>query len=141
MQNQTPAGYFAVGKIVGVHGLKGEVRVESYTDFPERFAVGATVVLGDDLEPLTVLSSRPHKANLLVRFEEIEDRTEAESLRGEWLYVPETAAAALDEHTYWVHDILGMAVISDEGVNLGVVDDVLFTGANEVYVVHRGVGK
>jgi 16S rRNA processing protein RimM len=134
-------GHFAVGKVVGVHGLKGEVKVDSYTDFPERFAAGAVLVLGDELEPLTVRESRPHKGHLLVGFEEIEGRDDAETLRGEWLYVPEHAASELGENVYWVHDILGMKVISDEGVALGVVDDVLFTGANEVYVVHRGVGK
>lgn len=136
-----PPGHLAVGRIVGVHGLKGEVKVDSYSDFPERFAAGATLALGDDLEPLTVRASRPHKNHLLVAFAEVTNRTDAEALRGEWLFVPEHLAADLGEDTYWVHDVLGMRVFTEEGEPLGRVVDVLHTGANDVYVVQGKAGE
>lgn len=136
-----PLGYFAVGRIVGVHGLKGEVKVESHSDYPDRFAAGATLALGDELEPLTVRASRPHKGHVLVTFVEIADRTDAETLRGEWLFVPEHAAADLGEDTYWVHEIVGLRVFTEAGEPLGRVVDVLHTGANDVYIVQRKEGK
>ena len=130
-----PAGYLAVGRIVGVHGMRGEVKVESFTDFPERFDVGSQLLLGDDLDEVEVLSSRPHKGNMLLMLSELSSRGAAELLRGQWLLVPEDEAAALDENAYWVHDLMGMEVVSEEGESLGTIYDVLFTGANEVYVV------
>jgi 16S rRNA processing protein RimM len=130
-----PEGHFAVGQISGVHGLKGEVTVELHTDFPERFAPGAQLLLGDDLEPVTVATSRPHKNNALVRFEGVNDRTQAESLRGLWIYIHEDEAAVLEEDTYWIHDIIGLDVYSDEGRFLGEITDVMPTGSNDVYIL------
>lgn len=135
LANVTPQGYLAVGRIVGVHGMRGEVKVEPFTDFSERFDPGSVLLLGDALEEVTVLSSRPHKGNMLLMLTALSTRGDAELLRTQWLYVPEDEAAALDENAYWVHDILGMEVVTDEGETLGMVYDVLFTGANEVYVV------
>ena len=130
-----PKGYLAVGQIVGVHGLRGELKVESYSDNPERFAAGATLFLGEELEPITVESMRPHKTNLLVKCAGIAGREEAEAVRGLWFFVPEAEAAALDEGEYWIHDIIGLTVVGDDGRVLGKIVDVLATGANDVYVV------
>jgi 16S rRNA processing protein RimM len=135
-----PAGHLAVGQIVGAHGLYGELKVEAYTDYPERFAAGAGLLLGEDLQPVTVESMRPHKSNLLVRLAEIEDRTAAEELRGLWLYVPEADAAALEEGAYWIHDIVGLRVVTTEGQSIGNITDVFPTGANDVYVVQPAPG-
>ncbi len=132
---QVPAGYLAVGYIAGVHGLRGEVKVELFTDYPERFAPGVILFAGDELEPVTVRYARPHKTHMLLAFTHVTDRDTAEELRGQWLFVDEKHAVALEENTYWVHDILGMTVISEDGEMLGVIQDVIFTGANEVYVV------
>lgn len=130
-----PEGYLAVGRIVGVHGLKGEIKVELYTDFPERFEPGALLFLGDELEETEILSARPHKGNMLLKLDGVEVRAEAEAMRGQWLFVPEDEAAELEEHSYWIHDILDMEAVTETGEVLGTVVDVLFTGANEVYVV------
>ena len=130
-----PDGYLIVGRIVGVHGLKGEVKVELHTDFPERFAPGAVMYLGEELTPVTLTSVRPHKGRLLVGLEGVEGRPAAEELRGEWLYIPEEEAKELEEGVYWIHDLLGLTVQTEEGRPLGVIKDVLVTGANDVYVV------
>lgn len=130
-----PNGYLAVGKIVGVHGLRGEVKVELHTDFPERFETGAILNLGDDLIPMYILMARPHKGHMLVQFEGVNSRSDAEQLRNHWLFVDEENAMELDDDIFWVHDIIGLKVQTDEGRFLGTIKDVLFTGANEVYVV------
>ncbi len=135
-----PDGHIAVGLIVGVHGLRGEVKIELHTDFPERFDVGNVLLMGDDLAPMTIRQSRPHKQNVLVMFEGVKGREAADALRNRWLFVPEADALDLDEDTYWIHDIVGLTVQTVAGEVLGVVSDVMETGANDVYIVRTQGG-
>lgn len=130
-----PEGYMAVGLITTAHGLRGEVKVELHTDFPERFAPGVVVYLGESLEKATISAARPHQGQMLLQFQGIEDRTAADELRGTWLFIPDDEAVALEEDTFFVHDIIGLSVQTASGQLLGTVEEVLFTGANEVYVV------
>ena len=130
-----PDGYMAIGMISSAHGLRGEVKVELHTDFPERFAPSVTVYLGEELDKAVINSARPHQGQLLVQFRGHETRESAEELRGLWVFIPEDEAVALDEDTYFVHDIIGLSVQTSAGRLLGTVSEVLFTGANDVYVV------
>jgi 16S rRNA processing protein RimM len=130
-----PDGYIAVGRVTAPHSLRGEVRVEPHTDFPERFTPGTTVFVGADLQKVTVESARAHKNQILLQLAGVQDRNGAESLRGAWLFVEEADAAALEDDTYWVHDIIGLMVQTETGEPLGKITDVLFTGANDVYVI------
>lgn len=139
--SQVPAGHLAVGVIIGAHGIRGDVTVEPYTDFPDqRFAEGESVLLGQEMEIANIVTSRPHKGRVLVRFDHIADRDEAEAMRGTWIYIPEDEAVELEDDTYFIHQIIGLRVHTDEGQVLGTIQDVLFTGANEVYVVEPGEG-
>jgi len=130
-----PDGYMAVGRITGLHGLKGELKIELHTDFPERFAAGTVLFIGDELVEATIIQARPHKQQILVLLEGFTGREQAETLRDEWLFVDEADAVELEEDTYWVHDIVGLFVQTEAGERLGTIGEVLFTGANEVYVV------
>ena len=130
-----PDGYMAIGMISSAHGLRGEVKVELHTDFPERFAPSVTVYLGEELDKAVINSARPHQGQLLVQFRGHETRESAEELRGLWVFIPEDEAVALDEDTYFVHDIIGLSVQTSAGRLLGTVSEVLLTGANDVYVV------
>ncbi len=135
-----PDGYLAVGHIIGVHGLRGEVKVEPYTDFPERFTPGAELFLGTELDEITIRQARPHKGHLLLMLNGIDDRAAAEALRGQWLFVDEADAGELEEGEYWIHDIIGLRVETEDGGVLGEVIDVLPTGANDVYIVRPEQG-
>jgi 16S rRNA processing protein RimM len=136
-----PDGYMAIGRIATAHGIQGDVRVELHTDFPERFAPQTVLYLGETLTPTTIEYARPHKQQMLVKFVDVETRDDAEALRAQWLFVPESDAVALEADTYWVHDIIGLQVQTETGEPLGAVSDVLFTGANEVYVVQGDNGN
>jgi 16S rRNA processing protein RimM len=120
-----------VGRILRPHGLRGELSVEVRTDDPEqRFAVGS--VLGTDpaeAGPLTVESSRWHSGRLLVSFAGVEDRMEAESLRGAWLTI-DAADVPLPEDPDEFHDhqLTGLTVVTVSGELVGTVTDVLHTG-------------
>jgi len=130
-----PKGFMAVGMITSMHGLRGEVKVELHTDFPERFVAEGVVYLGEDLKEVTITSARPHQGQMLMQFQGIEDRATAESLRGLWIFIPEDEAVDLEEDTYFVHDMIGLSVQTGDGKLLGTLSEVLFTGANDVYIV------
>lgn len=132
-----PDGYLAIGRVTTAHSLHGEMRVELYTDFPERFAPGTAVFVGTELHKTVVEAARPHKNSLLIKLAGVDDRTQAEALRAVWLFIAEDQAVPLEADTYWVHEIIGMTVITESGDVLGTITDVIFTGANEVYVVEQ----
>ncbi len=130
-----PDGYIAIGLITSLHGLKGELKIELHTDFPERFVVGMPLLVGEALVEMIILQARPHKNQLLLILDGIKGREQAEALRGAWLFVDEEDAVELEEDSYWVHEIVGIDVETEEGQRLGTVTEVIFTGANEVYVL------
>lgn len=132
---RVPDGHMAIGLITSAHGLRGEVKVELHTDFPDRFAPGVRVYLGEDLNPVTITQARPHQGQMLLVFEGINTREQTDALRDLWIFIPDDQAVDLDEDTFFVHDIIGLTAVTDTGRVLGKVTDVLFTGANEVYVV------
>ncbi len=103
------------------------------SDDPQRFAAGS-VLLSDD-RTLTVQKTRLQGERTIVTFEEIADRTEAEALRGADLVVPIEAARPLEGNEFWDHDLVGCAVVTLGGDEVGTVSDVLHQPANEVLVV------
>ena len=145
MYEQMPSSprYLAIGRVVGAFGIRGEVKVEVHTDFPERFHQLKRVYLGegDDLRPMAVLGARLHKGRFLLRLEGCSDRTAAEGLRGQWLYIPIEEAMPLAEDEFYVHEVLGLRVETPAGEFLGYIQEVLFTGSNEVFVVKDDEGE
>jgi 16S rRNA processing protein RimM len=135
--NSTEPRFVAIGRIVQPHGVRGEVSVEVLTDFPERFDTIEMVYLGDasEAEARQVKTARWHQDRVLLSFEGYEDRTAAEGLRGLLVQIPIEEAMPLPEGEYYTHDLIGLAVVTVEGETLGRVNDILFTNANEVYVV------
>ena len=125
----------AVGRVVRAHGVHGEVAVRSLTERPERFSDGSTLRL-EDGRTLTVERTRPHRNDLLVKFEELPDRTAAEGLRGAVLLAapPEEPPA----EGWWVHEVVGWEVATEDGRALGQVREVLANPANDVWVTDRG---
>ncbi|UOF89235.1 ribosome maturation factor RimM [Fodinisporobacter ferrooxydans] len=135
-----------VGAITRPHGLKGEVKVFSRTDFPEvRFAKGSELLLqrpeGGPTIRVRVKSARPQQAMYIVQFEEYSTVEEAESLRGYELKVTETDLVPLPEGEFYIHQLVGCRMIADTGETLGELVDVLQPGANDVYVIRAVSGK
>ncbi len=141
-----PPSFLAIGRITSPHGIRGEVKVEIMTDFPDRFKPGARAYLGagtDDPEarPVVILSSRQHKEMMLVRLDVTPDRNAAELLRERYLLIPEADAMQLGEHENYLHDLIGLKVETADGESLGELCEVLFTKANDVYVVRGEQGE
>ena len=127
-----------MGLVTGAHGLRGELRVRPETDFPERFARTPEVwVVPPRGEPglRRITGSRLHsgKGLVLLRLEGVEDRDTALAFRGAQLYVRESDLVPLAEGQYYEFQIRGLAVVTEDGRDLGPVIDILHTGANDVY--------
>lgn len=136
--------YLAIGKIVAPHGIRGEVKIEPMTDFPERFQANGQVFLGlqtgvTEVAPVTIATARPHQGRWLVQFSHIKDRNAAETLRDQYVLIPEESAMPLGEHENYAHDLIGLDVVTTEGQPLGKLVEILFTPANDVYIT-RGEG-
>jgi 16S rRNA processing protein RimM len=129
--------FIAIGRIVRPHGVHGEVAVEVLTDFPERFDTIEVVFLGDALRAETwqITATRWHKDHVLLTLQGCEDRTTAARLRGLLVQIPIEEAMPLPEDEYYPYQLVGLDVMTVEGEDLGRVSDILFTNANEVYVV------
>lgn len=138
--------YYTVGKIVNTQGLRGELRVKSTTDFPdERFRVGNELFLfHPSLSaplPVKVASRRPHKEFELLSFEGYPSINDVEKFKGGELKIPEEALMELEEDEYYIHQLVGCTVLTDEGEELGTIVDVLQPGANDVWVVKGKRGE
>ena len=130
-----PLAYLAVARVLAPWGIRGEVKAEILTDFPNRFSLLETVYLGEEFQPLELESSRLHKRFALLKFADLDRREDVERLRGMLVQIRTDQAMALDEDTYYVHQIVGLEVWTVDGEHLGPITDVLFTGSNDVYVV------
>jgi 16S rRNA processing protein RimM len=128
-----------VGTVAKAHGLGGEVTVQVRSDNPDRFAVGATVLLPDG-RALTVASAHQHGKVLLVGFDEFRDRTAAEALRGKDLSVPESWLPKLAEGEYWPFQLEGCEVVTESGRALGTLVEVTPNPANDLWVARDETG-
>ena len=143
ISGSTEPRFVAIGQIVHPHGLRGEVAVEVWTDFPERFAPLSVVYLGDAVsaERRQVVSVRWHKDRVLLAFQGCTDRTCADGLRGLLVQIPVEEAMPLPEGEYYPHQLVGLSAVGVDGEDLGHIVDVLFTKANEIYVVKGPRGE
>lgn len=120
-----------------VHGVEGAVRVESLTDFADRFHKGARLEANG--RPLTVASAKPGGGALIVRFEEVADRAAARVLQGAYLTVPLAEARALPADRFYHFQLIGLPVIEvRSGRQVGSVAEVLEYPANDVLRVTEG---
>ncbi|MBD0380382.1 ribosome maturation factor RimM [Paenibacillus sedimenti] len=135
---------FTIGKIVNTHGVRGELKIVSETDFPERFEKGSELVIVDPQNkqtPVTVQASRLHKNMYIVQFAQFANINEVEKFKGSLLKVEGKYQQALEEGEYYYHEIIGCKVVTEEGEELGEVTEVLTPGANDVWVVSLPKGK
>ena len=128
-----------VGVITSTHGIRGEVKVFPTTDDPNRFRKLKQVILDTGKEQLEmeIASVKFFKNMVIVKFKGIDDINDVEKYRKAGIYVTRENAIPLGENEYFIADLIGLRVISDEEEELGVIDDVLQTGANDVYIVKK----
>ncbi len=130
--------FVQVGYLHKAHGLKGEMVMSIQTDFPERLQEGAVVYLRDGIyDAHKVTSIRHHSRGRLISFEGFTVREELDVLRNAEVFVHKDDIPDLDEGELYLHQIVGLNVITDNGEELGKVVDIIETGANNVFVVRN----
>ncbi len=134
--------YLVVGKILRPHGIRGELRMEIMTDYPERLVPGRMVYLGEEHRPFEIEAVRQHQGLLLLKLKRCNDRTMAEGFQNALVYVRLTDAVPLEEGEYYHFQLIGMRVETEGGEYLGEIAEVLDAqGANDVYVVQGPRGE
>ncbi|WP_442599477.1 ribosome maturation factor RimM [Neobacillus sp. D3-1R] len=138
--------WFNVGKIVNTHGIQGEIRVISTTDFgEERFKKGNTLFLfmDENKEPFEVkiASHRTHKNFELLTFEGFQNINLVEKFKGGILKIPESQLTPLEENEFYFHEIIGCEIFTLDGELVGEIREILTPGANDVWVIKGKGGK
>ena len=133
--------YLAIGFLRRPHGVMGEVIMDLHTDFPERIKPGRKVYVGEKYEAFTIGAARPHANGLLVKLRGFDTPETAGRFRNQWVYVKSTEVPPLPEGKHYKHELIGLTVMTDAGEKLGLLNEVLETGANDVYVVIKEDGK
>ena len=131
-------GFLPVGKIVGAHGVKGNLKVHSYAESVSVFKPGSLILVihaGKTEKHFAIKWAKPHGKSILLSFKDIEDRNTAETFIGAELFIERIALPELEEGVhYWV-DIIGLSVFTTDNHYIGRVESIMPTGSNDVYIV------
>jgi len=134
-----PPEFLIIGRILAPWGVKGEVKVEVMTDFPERFTPRKVVYL--DRHPLEIESCRYHKHHLILKLVSVDSIEVAEKLRGQDLTIPGSEIYRLPEGQYYAFQLIGLKVVTTEGHTVGCISDIMTTLGNDVYIVETNRGE
>lgn len=139
--------FLLLGQVLRPHGVRGELRINVLTSYPERIGPEMEVYLGTDPEDAAravryvVSGVRTHHEYLILHLEGVNDRNEADLLREQYVMVRLEDAVPLEEDEFYLFQVLGLDVYNEDGEHLGEVTEVLETGANDVYIVQGERGE
>jgi 16S rRNA processing protein RimM len=133
--------FIVIGKFRRPHGIRGEIVMTVLTDFPELISPGKKVFVGEQHYPYLVKTTRWHGADLLVSLEELPDRTAVEIFRNIMVYMKAEDIPDLPEGDYYIHQLVGLEVITDQDQILGTIKEIIITGANDVYLIESAQGE
>lgn len=135
--------YFELGQIVNTFGIKGMVKVKPFTDNIEQFEELEKIYIKNKSgkKEYQIQEVKFHKQMVLIKFEGIDNPEDAELLRNSYVLINRKDAKPLEEGTYYIVDLLGSEVYTDENILLGKVEDIFNTGSNDIYVVKDELGK
>lgn len=129
--------FLEIGKIVNVHGLRGEVKVMHWCDSVEFLCEFEELYLGEKKEKIIIENARIHKNMAILKFKGINDIDSANLLRNSILYMNRDDVE-LDEDSHFIQDLIGVSVYDiDNGMFYGKIEEILQTGANDVYSLKR----
>jgi 16S rRNA processing protein RimM len=130
-----------VAKVAGAFGVRGEIRLSTFTDAPLAVVNYRDLLRKDGAPGLTMIAGRSTKGGIIARAKEVETKEQADRLRGLELFVPRSQLPPPDEEEYYLTDLIGLDVISPEGEMLGKVKAVQDFGAGDLIEVQPATGK
>lgn len=135
--SKTKSDLVVIGAILGAHGVRGDVRVKSFTAEPEALFDYAPFLGEDGKEMLTPVKARPAKDHFVVTPDSPRQKEEWDALKGTRLYVPRTALPDTDEDEFYIDDLVGLDVFIGGEEKIGSVKAVLNHGAGDLIEIHR----
>jgi 16S rRNA processing protein RimM len=136
-----PPNFLAVGHVLRPHGVRGVLLIQSDTELIFTITPGSKVYLGESHYPITVKHLNPHRKQFLLTVEEIKSREEADRFRGNVLEIDFADAEPLPEGQFYHWQLEGIEVFTEEDERLGVLEQIIITGANDVYLVRSDNGE
>jgi 16S rRNA processing protein RimM len=135
----SPDETLLIGQIVAAFGVRGQVKMRSYTTHVEHLRRHIrTIYLGAERRAYTLSDLFEHKPGLLIlTLAGVATRNDAEDLRGQEVAIRESEAAPLEEGEYFIHQLYGLKVVAEDGTEIGRIKEVIETGANDVLIVTR----
>ena len=135
--------FLELGQIVNVKGLKGEVKVNSFSENSSRFESLSKVFLKikGEIKQFEIERVGYSKNQVIIKFVGINTIEEAEKLRNSYILIDRDSLEKLPEGVYYIADLIGLDVFTDNGDYLGKVDDIYNTGSNDIYVVKNDLGQ
>ncbi len=135
--------YLEIGQIVNTFGIKGMVKVNPFTDDIKRFDKLETIYIQnkESKKEYQIEEVKYQKNTVLLKLKGIDTIEQAEELRQNYLLIDREKEEPLEEGVYYIVDLIGLEVYTDEGKLLGKVDDIFNTGSNDIYVVKNELGK
>lgn len=135
--------YFEIGQIVNTFGIKGMVKVNPFTDDISQFEEMETILVDKkgSLQEMQIEEVKYSKNQVLLKLKGIETVNDAEKYRNCYLKLPREKARKLPKNTYFIADLIGLEVYTEEGKLLGKVDDIYNTGASDIYIIKDTLGK
>lgn len=133
--------FLVLGKLRRAHGVLGEIAMEVYTRMLELLDPQCVVYIGEEHQPYTIEKTRWKQDLLLIKFSEVDDRTSVTTLTNELLYVRSDDLPPVSDDEYYFHDLIGLEVFNTNGDYIGVIEEILETGANDVFLVRDEAGN
>ena len=135
--------YFEIGQIVNTFGIKGMVKIKPFTDDINRFDRLKKIYISNKngKKEYQIQEVKYHKNMVLMKLEGVDTPEQADLLRQSYLLVDRADEEPLEEGVYYIVDLLGLEVYTDDNKLLGKVDDIFNTGSNDIYVVKDEMGK
>ena len=131
--------YIKVGKIANTHGVRGELKIQSLTDYDERFSGKHSYYIGKEKKEVHIKSFRNHKGMLITAFDEFDNINQCEKYKGDYLYVSKEDRFDLPEDSYYIDDLIGFSVLY-KGEKIGVLKEIQTSYVNDIYIVDTPKG-
>ncbi|MCJ7833733.1 MAG: ribosome maturation factor RimM [Deltaproteobacteria bacterium] len=132
--------FLVIGKVAKPHGLRGQVKVQSYASSYESFFAGSKVYLsiGEEMRELVLSEVKVRTRSLLLNFQGVDNRQQAEGISGSSLYIKKKDLKALPEGEYYWYQLIGSRVYNDQGRFLGIMEEIFPTPAHDIWVIRDG---
>lgn len=131
--------FLLIGKVAKPHGLRGQVKVHSYASSNESFFAGRKIFMsqGEEMKPLLISEVKVQSQSLLIHFQGLDNRQQAEAISGSSLYLREQDLQTLPEGEYYWYQLIKSRVYNDQGLFLGILEEIFSTAAHDIWVIRN----